>query len=72
MGQNLHTACHKCRERIAHYRGKEAETLPNFYVKHIDCILENPDAVDNSLDSNHNQKWWVESEEYTDLTDTSD
>ena len=49
MGMNLRSCCHKCKEQVFHYRGKENETMLPFYRKHYSCMKENPDNPETVL-----------------------
>jgi hypothetical protein len=63
MGMNLQTCCHKCRERVFHFRGEENKTILPFYKKHEKCIRENPSNVE-TLEETYQWVEWME--EYED------
>lgn len=68
MGYNLHSACHHCRERITHLRGKEGITLQAFHLKHLPCLNKNQ-TLETISDYAPLTPFWLDSEHYSDLTD---
>jgi hypothetical protein len=60
MGYNLHSCCHKCQEKIMHFRRKENETILDFYKKHADCAKYNKNNVETILDQNGPDVNWID------------
>lgn len=58
MGLNLVSACHRCKEKVFHFRNKENETMIPFYRKHIKCMKLNPSNVE-TLDDQHQWRDWM-------------
>lgn len=65
MGMNLQSCCHKCREKIFHYRGKENETILPFYYKHRNCLREDKNNLETKEDQIQ-EEWWMSSGLYSD------
>lgn len=57
MGMNLQSCCHKCKEKIFHYRGRENETMLPFYRKHYSCMQESPDNIETKEDQIQEEDW---------------
>lgn len=57
MGMNLQTCCHKCKEKVFHFRRKENETMLPFYRKHYDCMREDPSNVETLEDQIQEAHW---------------
>jgi len=66
MGMNLISCCHRCKERIFHFRNKENKTLLPFYTKHYACMKINPDNIETKEDQIQEEEW-MQSEEYKDI-----
>lgn len=63
MGYNLHSACHKCKVRIFHFRYEENKTILPFYIKHKECIKENINNVQTIIDNIGMDEEWQNEEE---------
>lgn len=42
MGLNFYICCHKCKERIFMFRGRESTPMHDFYQKHYNCHRASP------------------------------
>jgi len=60
MGMNLQSGCHKCKEKVFHFRGKENETILPFYKKHRRCMDENKDNLETLEDQSQWAEWMDE------------
>jgi hypothetical protein len=61
MGMNLMSACHKCKEKVFHYRRKENLTMMPFYKAHAGCMRENKTNV-VTLDDQYQYEDWMDDE----------
>ncbi len=57
MGMALHTACHRCKIQVYHFRGEENLTIMRFYRKHRDCMKENASNVETLEDQYQETDW---------------
>ena len=55
------SACHKCKVKVFHYRGKEGKTLMPFYYKHRECFdngnEEDKFNVETKEDQRQEEDW---------------
>lgn len=58
MGMNFYSCCHKCKEKVFHFRGHENETLLPFYRRHYACMSENPANLE-TLEDQKQEAWWM-------------
>lgn len=59
MGLNLFSACHKCKEKVFHFRGKEGETILPFYLKHRKCLESDPKTSVETLEDQVQERDWM-------------
>lgn len=64
MGKNLRSCCHKCKEKIFHFRMRESETILPFYKKHNECMKEDPNNVETFDDQMQEKEWMGAQSEY--------
>lgn len=57
------SCCHKCKEKVFHFRFKENETILPFYKDHKDCLNENPSNLETLEDQLQEVDWMREREE---------
>jgi hypothetical protein len=67
MGMNLQSACHKCKEKVFHYRRKEHKTIIPFYKAHSDCMRENKDNVVTLEDQVQWEDWMDDNSGYEEI-----
>ncbi|MCP4393116.1 MAG: hypothetical protein GY804_02450 [Alphaproteobacteria bacterium] len=58
MGYNLISCCHKCKEQIFHFRGKENDGILPFYKKHRHCAKERILNVQTIMGNNGTDQEW--------------
>ncbi len=63
MGYNLISCCHKCKEQIFYFRGKENDAILPFYRKHANCAKECIDNVQTVMDNNSTDQEWQDGED---------
>jgi len=66
MGNNLYSVCHKCKEKIMHWRGEEHLTILPFYHEHKKCLMEDINNVQTVMDNVEYQRsqepFWMSSD----------
>jgi len=65
---NLRSCCHKCKEQVFHYRGKENETMLPFYKQHYSCMQEDPDNIETKEDQMQEEDWMRDNGGYKEVT----
>jgi len=68
MGMNLQSACHKCKEKVFHFRNKEGETIMPFYYRHKKCMSENRTNVVTLDDQYQDEPWMDDRSDYVDFS----
>ena len=58
MGRNFESCCHRCEERMFHFRGEESEGMHQFYRRHYECMKIDPNNV-QTLDDQMQEKDWM-------------
>lgn len=69
MGLNIHSACHKCKEKVFHYRNKEGDTIMPFYRRHEGCMREDRNNVVTLDDQYQEEHWMSDNSEYISFSD---
>jgi len=69
MGYNLISACHKCKKKVFHFRGKENEAILPFYIKHSKCAKEDIDNIQTVMDNNGTDQDWETNYEHGGYSD---
>ena len=66
MGMNLQSACHKCKQKVFHYRNQEHKTIIRFYRAHENCMREDKNNVVTLEDQYQWADWMDDDSDYTD------
>ena len=67
MGMNVQSACHKCKEKVFHFRGNESDTIMPFYRKHRSCMDELASNVVTLEDQYQYEDWMDDDSEYVEI-----
>lgn len=68
MGMNVQSACHRCKEKVFHFRGRENESILPFYRAHRKCMDIHPDNVVTKDDQYQSEDWMDEDSDYSNFS----